>query len=136
MRARHAQKKIAKPGRRQRRPCGSSRSGFSMLELEVALVVFGFGLTGLCPLVVMHSRQLKKLEERFSPATTYYLIPSSEAWARKLGAAASLSTENESSTQTAQTAVKDVQIISVEKSLLSEEVTAHVSVDTVSSGSG
>lgn len=130
MRARHVQKPLAKPGRRNQRPCGGRRSGFSMLELEVALVVFGFGLTGLCPLMVMHSRQLKKLEERFSPQNTYYLIPSSEIWARKLGGAASLATaDTTSQPPTGQILVKDVQILSVEKSLESEEVTAHVSVN-------
>jgi hypothetical protein len=61
-----------------------------MLELMVALVVFGIGLSGLYPLMVIQSRQLAKLESRFSATATYYVIPSPDAWSRKLGAAAQL----------------------------------------------
>src|SRR3989304_5671051 len=66
------------------------RRGFSLLELQVAFVLFGIALAGLGPLVVMQSRQLQRLEARFNDQTTYYLVPSTHAWARKLGAAASL----------------------------------------------
>jgi prepilin-type N-terminal cleavage/methylation domain-containing protein len=69
------------------------RAGFSFLELQVALVIFGIALAGLGPLVVMQSRQLGKLESRFDHRTTHYLVPSSSAWARKLGASASICTE-------------------------------------------
>jgi len=70
------------------------RAGFSFLELQVAFVLFGIALAGLVPLVVMQSRQLKKLESRCNDQTTYYLVPSSSAWARKLGAAASIRAED------------------------------------------
>ena len=70
------------------------RSGFSLLEFQVALVLFGVALAGLGPLVVMQSRQLQRLEARFDDQTTYYLVPSTDAWARKLGAAASIGTED------------------------------------------
>jgi hypothetical protein len=51
-------------------------------------------LAGLGPLVVMQSKQLRKLESRFDDQTTYYLVPSGSAWARKLGAPASIRTED------------------------------------------
>lgn len=70
------------------------RIGFSLLELQVAFVVFGIALAGLGPLVVMQSRQVRELESRFDDQTTYYLVPSTDAWARKLGAAASIETED------------------------------------------
>jgi len=69
-------------------------SGFSLLELQVAFVLFGIALAGLGPLVVMQLRQIKMLETRFNDQTTYYLAPSTNAWARKLGAAASIQTED------------------------------------------
>src|SRR5436305_435318 len=69
------------------------RRGFSLMELQVALVVFGIGLGGLCPLVVMQSRQLKNYQSRLDPRTAYYLVPSADIWARKLGASASLLTQ-------------------------------------------
>jgi hypothetical protein len=59
-----------------------------MLELQVAFVLFALALAALCPLVVMQSRQVRQLEKRLDPQMTYYLAPASDAWARKLGAAA------------------------------------------------
>ncbi|MHC4179932.1 MAG: golvesin C-terminal-like domain-containing protein [Planctomycetota bacterium] len=75
-------------------PKNAVRAGFSLLELQVAFVIFGIALAGLGPLVVMQSRQLQELESRFDDQTTYYLVPSTDAWARKLGAAASIATED------------------------------------------
>ena len=68
-----------------------ARRAFTLLELQVAFIVFGFALAGLYPLVIMQSKQLTKIESRFNPATTYYLTPSSDEWARKLGATATRS---------------------------------------------
>jgi len=68
------------------------RAAFSFLELQVAFVVFGIALAGLCPLVMMQSKQLAKIDGWLSPQTTYYLVPSSDAWARKLGAVAMIQT--------------------------------------------
>lgn len=66
--------------------------GFSFLELQVALVVLGIALAGLGPLVVMHLKQMERVEQRTSDGTVYYLVPSTDGWARKLGAAASIQT--------------------------------------------
>src|SRR5438876_6947711 len=77
-----------------RSPDRLPRAGFSFLELQVAFVIFGIALAGLYPLVVMQSRHLKALDARFSPQTPYYLIPSTDEWARKLGAAASVKTQD------------------------------------------
>ncbi|HLA83989.1 MAG TPA: type II secretion system protein [Thermoguttaceae bacterium] len=71
------------------------RRGFSFLELQVALILLGIAMTGLVPLVVMQSRQLKRLEARLDHGTTYYLVPSTSVWARKLGAPAKILTEPE-----------------------------------------
>lgn len=71
---------------------GGPRAGFSFLEHQVAFVVFGIALAGMGPLVVMQLRQTRTLEERFDNATTYYLVPSGDPWARKLGAEASIET--------------------------------------------
>lgn len=71
---------------------GGGRAGFSLLELEVAFILFGMALAGLCPLVVMQSRQLRRLEGRVSPQSIYHLTPARDGWARKLGASASMGT--------------------------------------------
>ncbi|MFV2069234.1 MAG: prepilin-type N-terminal cleavage/methylation domain-containing protein, partial [Pirellulales bacterium] len=64
--------------------------GFSYLEMVVALALFGIALTGTTRLVVMQSRQVSKVEGRLNHRTTSYLVPSADAWARKLGAAAAI----------------------------------------------
>jgi prepilin-type N-terminal cleavage/methylation domain-containing protein len=69
-----------------------SCAGFSLLELQVSLVVFGIALAGLGPLVIMHLRKVEKIEQRCSDQTTYYLVPATDAWARKLGAPAAIQT--------------------------------------------
>jgi hypothetical protein len=90
------------------------RAGFSLLEVQVAFVVLGIALAGIGPLVVMQLRLTKKIEARLDPKAVHYLIPPGgdfrldttstppqvvgfasssgreEAWARKLGAAASV----------------------------------------------
>ena len=70
------------------------RRGFTFLELQVALVVFAVALSGLYPLVVMQSKHAKKIDSWFSSKSTYYLVPSSDEWARKLGAVASMQTQD------------------------------------------
>ncbi len=67
-----------------------ARRGYSLLEVQVAFVVLGIGLAGLCPLVVIQSKQVRKLEARYKAATTYYLTPTVNPWARKLGVPAAL----------------------------------------------
>jgi hypothetical protein len=118
----------------------ATRNGFSFLEVQVALLLFGVTLAGLGPLVVMQLKQLEKIEGRFSDRTTHYLVPTTDPWARKLGAAASISIKKLNPgtplllNQTPP--VNDVSIVSIAKSLTSEEVTAHVSVTVIPSGGG
>ncbi len=109
------------------------RAGISLLELQVALVLFGIALAGLGPLVVMHLKQLKRLENRLSDTSTYYLTPSSDAWARKLGAAAAISSAASEPADAASPAspTNNIEILSVDKSFAGEEVTVQVSVTAV-----
>jgi type II secretory pathway pseudopilin PulG len=67
---------------------------FSLLELQVSFVLFGIAIGGLGPLVIMQSRQLKSIENRLNHQTTHYLSPPTDVWARKLGAAAAIETED------------------------------------------
>jgi len=108
------------------------RVGFSLIEVAVAMVIFGIAVSGLCPHAVMHIKHLRRLSHRFSPETTYYLAPSSDRWARKLGAAASLvMVDPGSATPTPDPiSANDVKITAIEKSLTSEEVTVHITVET------
>ena len=100
----------------------------------MALVLFGVALSGLAPHAVMYTKQLRRLESRFSPETTHYLVPSLDRWARKLGAAASVTTVDPGPLSPApdSTPTNDVRLTSLEKSLTGEEVTAHVTVQASS----
>ena len=49
----------------------SPRRGFTLLEFVVALLLFGFAMSGLFPLVVMYSRALESLEQRPSQLSTH-----------------------------------------------------------------
>ena len=97
----------------------SVRAGLSFLELQVAFLILGIALGGVVPLLVMQSKQIKQLQDRFkgtykddASAEVYYLAPSRDlaapdqafadsllfstnAWARKLGAVASLVREDD-----------------------------------------
>ncbi len=68
------------------------RNGFSLLEVQIAFVLLGIALAGLCPLLVIQSKQVKQIENQLNDRTTYYLIPLTNQWARKLGASASVQT--------------------------------------------
>jgi hypothetical protein len=72
------------------RPRTTLRPAFSLLELEVALVLLGIALVGLFPLVVVQSRVVENLEWPLDGRQERYLVASTDAWARKLGAAAAL----------------------------------------------
>ena len=51
---------------------GCWRRGSWMLEIQIAFVLLGIGLAGLCPFVVMQLRQLRVLESRFTASTYVY----------------------------------------------------------------
>jgi hypothetical protein len=97
------------------------------------MVVFGVALMGVCPLMVMYSKQLKNLQGRFNPQTTHYLVPSADPWARKLGAAASVATQDPGAAGPpgSSTPVNDVQIQSLDKSFTGEVITIDVSVQVI-----
>ena len=114
---------------RARRPSHGGRRAATLLELQVALVVFGIALMGLCPLVIMQSKQLRKMQTWMQPQTTYYLVPSNNIWARKLGAVATMQTTLPTGqSPPSSTIVNVVSIVSLDRSLTSEQVMAHVTV--------
>jgi len=81
---------------------GRRRAGFSILETQVAFLLLGIGLAGVCPLIVMQVRLSRRVATGFNqngylqpvtptaPAQRTYLVMSPDPWARKLGFPAGL----------------------------------------------
>ncbi len=104
------------------------RRGISLLEIQVSFVLFGIALAGLAPLSMMHLKQLRKIEDRLSEKNIYYLSPSSDPWARKLGAAAQITTVAGFASGASTSGVNTVEVLALEKSFSGQDMTAHVSV--------
>ena len=114
----HAHGFHAEPRACKHAPYAPPRHGFTLLEIVVAMTVFGIALTGLFPLLVILSRDLQPLKkiaadgstsyrcetpardgnidgDGISPPPVYvkhvwYMTPSDDPWVRKLDAGARL----------------------------------------------
>jgi hypothetical protein len=110
----------------------ATRDGFSFLELEVSLVLLGIALAGLVPLGVMQSKQIKNLESRLDHRSTYYLAPSSNVWARKLGAGATIETEQPGTAPSSEPEKHyALTVLALTKSLTSETVSVRVQAEEI-----
>jgi hypothetical protein len=98
-----------------------------MLELEISFAAFGVILAGLCPVVVAELRHVKKLESRFQPGVSYYVVPRPEPWSQKLAGTASVTT-NAPSGGPAASGPRTLTILSLEASPTVEDATAIVQV--------
>jgi hypothetical protein len=91
----------------QERRVGRHRRGNSLLEVQFGFALLGIGLAGLCPIVVMHLRQVRVLEQRLQgqvvhtswtggtsttmlTSQTYYLVPWQNPIVQKLTGAAQI----------------------------------------------
>jgi hypothetical protein len=111
-------------------PGSRARRGISLIEVQVAMVTLGILLCGIGPISALYIRQLGQAEKRFDPQTVYYLVPASDFWTRKLGVAATLSTQDPgtSSLSDPLPTTNTVLLESLQKSISSEDVTAQVDV--------
>jgi hypothetical protein len=107
-----------------------ARRGVSLIEVQVGLVALGILLSGLGPISALYIRQLKEAQTRFDPQTVYYLVPSSNLWVRKLGVAASVTTQDPGTTSLSDPlpTTNTVLLESLQKSISSEDVTVQVDV--------
>jgi len=107
----------------------TSRRGSTLLEVQVAVTMFGLALAGIGPLGIMYLKQVTALESRLSEETVYYLSPSSDRWVRKLGASAALSiVEPEILAELPATTINNVSLLEVTIPTAGEAVSALVEV--------
>ena len=67
---------------------GRRTRGFTLLELQVTLVIMSVGLLSFASLLAMHSRQMRSVEQWCRSSPTYYVVSQSNRWMRELGAPA------------------------------------------------
>ncbi len=102
-----------------------------MVEVQVAFVLFGIALAGIGPCLAMYTKHLRKVQQRFDPQNVYYLVPSTDLWTRKLGAAAALATLDPGPvTPPAMTTppANTVEVNSLDRSMVGQDLTATVTV--------
>ena len=82
--------------------------------------------------MVMYTKQLRVLQERFAPNRVYYLAPATDLWSRKLGVSATVFDEDDvisSALGTLTPPAKIVKLVSVDKSIVAQQITAQVTVE-------
>jgi hypothetical protein len=82
--------------RRPREPAerpARGRRAFTILELEISLVVLMAGLLSITSLLSVQSRQMTRVESWCSGDPTFYVVSQSNHWLRRLAAPAQLETQ-------------------------------------------
>ncbi len=67
---------------------GRRTRGFTLLELQVTLVIMGVGMLSFAGLLAMQGRQMRSVEQWCRSSPTYYVVSQSNRWMRQLGAPA------------------------------------------------
>ena len=67
---------------------GRRTRGFTLLELQVTLVIMSVGLLSFAGLLAMQGRQMRSVEQWCRSSPTYYVVSQSNRWMRQLGAPA------------------------------------------------
>ncbi len=67
---------------------GGHTRGFTLLELQVAMVIMSVGLLSFAGLLAMQGRQMRSVEKWCSEDPTFYVVSQSNRWMRELGAPA------------------------------------------------
>lgn len=114
------------------RPSRHSRpAAYTLLELQVTLVILATGLLAMPVLLAMQGRQIRRVEAWCRPAPTYYLVSQSNRWLRRLGAPAEIQAEAGQSPWTPPVIggqVYDVQLNSLTEDLDNRTIEADVAL--------
>ena len=79
------------PGRRGR--FARSRRAYTLLELQVTLVILTSGVLAIAALLAAQGRQIRHVEQWCSAGATYYLVSQTNRWMRRVAAPAQVETE-------------------------------------------
>lgn len=71
----------------------SHKRGFTLLELQIAVLLLAFGIVTLASLMVTQTRLHKKLQIGFKPGDVVSMRKSADPWVRQLDVPARLSTD-------------------------------------------
>jgi hypothetical protein len=105
-----------------------AKRAFTLLELQVGLVLLTMGFMTLASLLATQTRMQKRLERGFGQGATVYLTQSKDPWVKQLGAPARITTAAINSTApTAISVSNDVAIVQQQRDLAAE--TQIVTVD-------
>ena len=108
------------------------RRGFTLLELQVAIILLAFGVVTLASLLATQTRLLKRVQGDFRGGQTLYITQSNDPWIRKLTAAARVTKEpvTQSAPPTV-TAQNKVTIVGQEHDLAAESMIVTVDVSPI-----
>jgi hypothetical protein len=99
--------------RRRLRLRGKPRRAFTLLELQIAVILLAFGLATMASLMATQHRLLKRIEGDFQPDSTLCLTRSIDPWVKKLNTPARITLSPITQTPpTAVTVANDVTIVS------------------------
>ena len=106
--------------------------GFTLVELQIAIVLLAFGVVTLASLLATQMRLLRRLQAGYGPGTTLYVTRSNDPWVQKLAAPARITSApiTQSSVPTV-TAANNVSIISRGSDLKAETVTVTADVTPI-----
>jgi hypothetical protein len=105
------------------------RGGFTMLELQVAIILLAFGVVTLASLMTTQTRLLQHLRGDFKPDATVYITRSKDPWVVKLNTPARITGSTITpSAPSSVTAANSVAIVSQDQTLATETITVTADV--------
>ena len=108
------------------------RRGFTLLELQVAVILLAFGVLTLASLMASQTRLVKRIEKGFEPDGRIYLAQPNDPWVRKLRAPAQLTTQEPTyGAAPTETPEQVVEIVSQTWDLSTETIAVTVDVSPV-----
>jgi hypothetical protein len=108
----------------------TARRAFTLLELQVAIVLLAFGIATLGSLLATQSRVLHRVRGDFKPDATLYLTQPNDPWVRQLGVPARVTSEPLAlaPAETVGTPLNNVVIITTQTDLTDESITVDAEV--------